>query len=338
MGDIVHFRVKGDPKKVEGSDVYDAISAWLERRPGNTKRSYLRIARAWTKFLGAEFDSKAASSLWKKATSTDAQRYMNQCKEVAAQPGRSARASIDGKVCNATLKYKANVMKSLYDCLIASELCTANPFARVAAEAKKYESGERRPHNKIPTPDVKKLLSFPVDGSIEARRDRAIMHLLLGAALRRSEIVSLQIGDVMTSPEGTVSVRLRMTKAQKLQVVALPDFVALEVCGYVDERRKEGAKDSDALFVNHYHAEPRRMSDMTVYKMFKRRCKDLGIVGDYTPHACRVTAITRLLDQGYSHRETQELSRHASVQMVERYDRKRTELDKSTSKKLSYDE
>lgn len=338
MGDIVHFRVRGESKKGEGSDVFDAISAWLEARPGNTKRSYLRIARAWSKFLGAEIDTKEASSRWKKAAYPDAQRYINECRNVAAQPGRSARNSIDGKVCNATLKYKANVLKSLYDCLIASDLCTANPFARIAAEVKKYESGERRPHNKIPTPDVKKLLTFSIEGSIEARRDRAIMHLLLGAALRRSEIVSLQLGDVMTSPEGTVSVRLRMTKAQKLQAVALPDFVALEVCGYIDERRKEGATDSDPLFVNHYHCGPRLMSDMTVYKMFKRRCKQLGIVGDYTPHACRVTAITRLLDQGYSHRETQELSRHSSVQMVERYDRKRTELDKSTSKKLSYDE
>jgi integrase len=55
-----------------------------------------------------------------------------------------------------------------------------------------------------------------------------------------------------------------------------------------------------------------------------------------TPHSARATAITRLLEQGFSHREVQEFSRHSSVLMVEKYDKRRFSLDESPGKKIFY--
>ncbi len=55
-----------------------------------------------------------------------------------------------------------------------------------------------------------------------------------------------------------------------------------------------------------------------------------------SPHSARATAITKLLDSGFSHRDVQEFSRHASVQMVEIYDKRRLQVDESPAKKLEF--
>jgi integrase len=162
------------------------------------------------------------------------------------------------------------------------------------------------------------------------------MHLFFGAALRRSEVIGLRVGDVLTSPEGTAYLRLVQTKSQKVQTVALPEWASPEVLALVDQRIGEGAKLDDELCVTYFERDRTQpLSDSTIYRIFKRYCKDLGLP-DISPHCARVTAITQLLDQGLPHREVQELSRHASVTMVERYDRRRVEIDNSASKKLKY--
>jgi site-specific recombinase XerD len=91
------------------------------------------------------------------------------------------------------------------------------------------------------------------------------------------------------------------------------------------------------MFVRYLHRGSEAMGEKYVYRLFKEYLKRFKLNPDYSPHCARVTAITQLLKQGMNHREVQELSRHASVAMVERYDRRRYEIEESPSKKLSYD-
>jgi integrase len=78
------------------------------------------------------------------------------------------------------------------------------------------------------------------------------------------------------------------------------------------------------------------MSESTLYRRFKEICVRVGLEGDFTPHCARATAITQLLNQGFSHRDIKEFSRHSSIQMVEQYDKRRTSIDDSIAKKLSF--
>ena len=55
-----------------------------------------------------------------------------------------------------------------------------------------------------------------------------------------------------------------------------------------------------------------------------------------SPHSARATAITKLLSDGFSHREVQEFSRHASIQMVEVYDKRRISIDDNPASDLDY--
>lgn len=64
-------------------------------------------------------------------------------------------------------------------------------------------------------------------------------------------------------------------------------------------------------------------STHTLYGSWVRALTRAGLdPRHYTPHSARATAITKLLADGVPHREVQEFSRHSSVRMVERYDKR----------------
>jgi integrase len=78
------------------------------------------------------------------------------------------------------------------------------------------------------------------------------------------------------------------------------------------------------------------MSDTGLYLLFKQYCMAAGAGMYVTPHSARATAITKLLSDGVPHRVVQEFSRHASIQMVEWYDKRRFDVEQSPAKGLVY--
>lgn len=310
------------------------LEAWLEARPPATKRHYLAYAKSWSEFLRVKLGSKNSCRAWRNATCVAAQAWANKKAKAPAQHGRSRSSSPDGKVALSTVAHACMVLKSCYDELISRGVVENNPFIKITRELKKHRPGGRRPHLAIPGDKVKALTDWEPRTS-EELRDLVLLKLLF-VALRRSEVASLRLADVCTTPKGVVYLVLRKTKSQQVQKLALPDWAAADVVRLCSARVLEGAQQGDALLVRH---EERRVVPLTgeyVYKVFRRHAERVGLGPEYSPHACRVTAITRLLDQGFSHREVIELSRHSSVQMVEKYDRKRVELDESVALKLKF--
>lgn len=309
-------------------NVHQAITRWLTLKPATTRRQYLSTAKAWSMYLGCALDEDRAGARWIKAKHVDALDYCNQ---MAARPAQDARY---GTISAGTVRHHAVILKSIYDELIAQGLTEVNPFIRVVGELKPQDQGHRRPHKRVPTDAVSKLLDW-TPRTEEEVQELAIMSLFFGAALRRGEVINIRIGDLSVTEQGTTVLTLIHTKAQRAQSVSLPDWAADYCRAWVDKRIAYGATSRDYLFVRYDRLGAHPLTDSTIYRMFKRICEEAGI-GDWTPHCARVTAITQLLDQGVDHRSVQELSRHASVQMVERYDRKRLDADNSASKKLQY--
>lgn len=318
------------------SPLRDILDSWLEFRPVNTRKQYQRILRRWSSYLGCDIDQPESLDVWTKATHRSAQRYVAKLQNNSAQSGRSQEASPDGKISASTIRYTAVVLKAAYDQLVIAGATNNNVWMRLAQDLKRHNTGQRRPHKLMPLEVVQMFLSFPVV-TVEDARDLACFHLLFGAALRRSEVVALRLSDVQYTQEGTCFLRLPKTKAGTIQLLPIAEWVAKPVEKIRQSRRSEGARDNDPLFVR-YLALGRRpaLCQQHVYRVFLRYLKHFGVKELYTPHCARVTAITRLLDQGVSHREVQELSRHSSVTMVERYDRKRLDINTSAATKLRY--
>jgi integrase len=241
---------------------------------------------------------------------------------------------LDATQSNATIHKKFAALRRMYRMLIASNCGIAeNPFEADKVPPPPKDAGRKRPTQMIDFDLVMEIISLP---------DRAILALLFGAGLRRGEVVTLRIGDVRRTSQGTTYLYLRHTKAKRDAEQAIPDWAAEAISVLIEDRRAQKASDGDYLFVGFTgragkSVTDKPMSDTGLYLVFKQYCMAAGAGAYVTPHSARATAITKLLSDGVPHRVVQEFSRHASIQRVEWYDKRRFDVEQSPAKGLSYE-
>ena len=341
------------------------MNAFLSMRSPNTRLTYAGIIREWCSFLGSEAGTPAGARKFLAATDLHAMAYKNTLeKKKGMQPrmkrsdsssdslvhtsdpriarGGQKKSGLESTLANATIAKKFAALRRMYRMCIGAGLAHENPFDSDKVPPPPKESGKKRPTEMIEFSVVKEILSLPDASTPKGLRDRALLAALFGGGLRRSEAVSLRIGDVRKSAQGTIFLRLRATKAKKDFDQAIPKWAAASVLALVEARKKEGASLGDFLFVGYRgqagkspSTEP--MSENGLYRIFKSYCIRAGAGNFVTPHSARATAITKLLNDGVPHREVQEFSRHASIQMVEVYDKRRIGVDQNPAKDLDYD-
>lgn len=337
------------------------LEAFLSLKSYNTQRTYRGIITEWCSFLGADAGSAEAASFILKATDLHAIAYRSwlekkpgqnprfssndksKLKSLSTERRQSRRDGLQSTLTNSTIAKKFAALRRIYRMLIASGLgISQNPFDTDRAPAPAAGSGQKRPTEMVAFDKVKAIIALPDISTSKGLRDRAALALLFGGGLRRSEVVALHLGDVKYSSQGTLFVHLRATKAKRDADQALPKWAATCVEELCAKRIEEGAQAADPLLVS-YRGKggkyPGRdaISDSGLYKLFKAYCAKAGAGDLVTPHSARATAITKLLSSGIPHREVQEFSRHASVQMVEVYDKRRIGVDANPAKDLDYD-
>jgi integrase/recombinase XerD len=348
-----------------GNELWLRITAFLSLKSANTQRTYAAVISEWCNFLGAEAGSEKAAKLLVKASDMAAvayraslekkegqkPRYMTssssqKSKIKAIQKQSFYKAKKDGMqstLANATIRKKIAALRRIYRMLVTADLgVRINPFDTDRIPPPSASSGQKRPTEMVDFKLVKKIISLPNEMTDKGLRDKALLAVLFGGGLRRSEAVNLRLNDVRISLHGTSFLNLRATKSKRDFDQALPRWSSDIVKKLVNNRRVQGAKDGDFLFISYRGkggAIPTHipLSDSGVYKLFKFYCLKAGAGNFVTPHSARATAITKLLEDGLSHREVQEFSRHASVQMVEVYDKRRISVDESAAKDLKYD-
>lgn len=147
-----------------------------------------------------------------------------------------------------------------------------------------------------------------------ALRDRVIVELLYASALRVSELVGLDLGDV---DDARRTVRV-MGKGAKERVVpfGIPAQRALDAYRQRGRPSIAAPRSGGALFLG---ARGARVSTRAVYSLVAGLLADLPGSGPSGPHALRHTAATHLLDGGADLRAVQELLGHASLGTTQIY-------------------
>ena len=165
-------------------------------------------------------------------------------------------------------------------------------------------------------------------------RDYAILRLLWGLALRRSEVVSLDVGDVDLDStciwilgKGK-SDRERMSISPKISV-ALGDWLKV----YNPQSNRQ------PLFVSLARNAKgiERLSDDYVYKLVRDVAKSVNVAKAMSPHKIRHSAITYALDKGADIREVRRLSRHAKIETLMIYDDNRSDMQGNITRLLDQD-
>ena len=350
----------------EDQRVWLRISAFLSLKSPATRVTYSGIVTEWCRFLGAEPGTKRSSTLLLTATDLHAIAYRKFLEtkpgekprfEASRSPAKSSvrdlsrtvkptrarkKDGLEATQSNATIAKKFAALRRIYRMLIASNLgITENPFEADRVPPPPKDAGRKRPTQMIDFELVMEIVELPDASTPKGIRDRAILAILFGGGLRRSEVVSLRIGDIRRTSSGTTYLYLRHTKAKRDAEQALPAWAAEYVWGLIKERKALGAGEGDYLFVGFTGragtaVTNKPMSDTGLYLLFKQYCSAAGAGAFATPHSARATAITKLLADGIPHREVQEFSRHSSIQMVEWYDKRRFDVEQSPAKGLSF--
>ena len=154
-------------------------------------------------------------------------------------------------------------------------------------------------------------------GNARAIRETAIIELLYGTGARISEVVFLNVGDVVKLDGGEVS-SLRLTgKGGKVRVVPLGSYARNALDQYLVRVRPQLVrKDRTALFLNDRGG---RLSRQSMWRSVSEAAIRANIETDVSPHSLRHSYATHLLDGGADVRVVQELLGHSSVTTTQIY-------------------
>ncbi|MFF2276610.1 tyrosine-type recombinase/integrase [Agromyces sp. NPDC058126] len=165
-------------------------------------------------------------------------------------------------------------------------------------------------------------------------RDVAIIELLYASALRVSELVGVDLGDVdrrrrtvrvvgkgskeRVVPYGAPAARAldRYLEAGRPAILAAVEAAAAKEASTAAPRSTRPAAERDACFLG---ARGARMGPRSVYALVARLLAEIPGSGPSGPHTFRHTAATHLLDGGADLRAVQEFLGHASLGTTQIY-------------------
>ncbi len=170
-------------------------------------------------------------------------------------------------------------------------------------------------------------MSEAMPDSLIGVRDRCLLLLGFAAAFRRSELVSLDVADVTTCPEGLV-LHLRRSKTDQEgegRKIGVPYGSNLATCPVraFTTWLEASAIEAGALFRpidRRGHMSDRRLSDRAVALVVKRSAERIGLdPAKYAGHSLRIGLATAAARAGASERSIMRQTGHRSVVMVRRY-------------------
>lgn len=205
-----------------------------------------------------------------------------------------------------------------------------------------HEKGEA-PERKAPTltADIRKMVAT-LDDDLADVRDRALLLLGFAGAMRRSELVALNFGDLQLTDDGFV-VRVRRSKTDqtgKGRKIGIPYGEHGATCPVraVLAWLERSGIDRGALFrkVNrHGQLEGTRLSDRSVAEVVKRTCKAAGLKpSKFSGHSLRAGLATSAAIAGVEERAIQEQTGHRSLKVLRTYIREGSLFRNNAAKKV----
>jgi integrase len=194
--------------------------------------------------------------------------------------------------------------------LIAPELAAG--ISRV----KSVKSTGIRVGNWLSLRQAQALLSAPDVATVKGLRDRAILAVLLGCGLRRSEVSALTFAHVQQRDGRWCIVDLK-GKHGRIRTMPMPTWVKVGIDAWT-----AAAGIADGYVFRHVNRADvvagERLGEKVVWQMLQRYAEAVGVPG-IAPHDLRRTCAKLCRAAGGELEQIQLLLGHASVQTTERY-------------------
>lgn len=174
-----------------------------------------------------------------------------------------------------------------------------------------------------------------VDGC-NAVRNRAMLIVGIGMALRASELVGLQVSDVVDNNSDVkqyVTIRAETAKFDKERTIRIGDGIQKTIADFINWKKEDGesVEPNAPLFVSQKGGSLTRIA---LFEIVKKIFDNAGI--DQSPHCLRKTGATiYYIESDYDLIATQQFLGHADPSTTRRYIGLTTEQLKEYSEKLS---
>lgn len=169
------------------------------------------------------------------------------------------------------------------------------------------------------------------DESPKGLRDAAILAVLIGCGLRRSEIVSLDLEQV-SSKEQSLTI---LGKGNKERLSFMPPATWVRLKAYLDEVRGDLP---GALFqrIRRFGVlTNERMTDQAIYHILGTRRLEAG-VASFAPHDLRRSFATMMFENGEDIVTVKDAMGHASVVTTQQYDKRPHDRLKKAAQTLRF--
>ena len=164
--------------------------------------------------------------------------------------------------------------------------------------------------------------------TIAGKRDRALLLLGFAAALRRSELVALDVAHIERQPEG-ILIRIARSKTDQEgagQFVAVPRGTKLKPIVALDAWLEAAGIISGPIFrpINKGgRVLPERLTDQSVALVIKRHATAAKLDPSlFAGHSLRAGFVTSALEDGADTLRVMDQTRHRSVETLRKYDRR----------------
>lgn len=284
------------------------IENFLAGKRPNTARCYRGAIAQLQKLLGTRDLTKA--------TPQDAARYLAWLKANGASDN--------------TIRNRCRALQSVYSYLLDIGVVRLNPVKAAKRTISWSQQIQVRPTQLIESDKIRDVLNrIPLNQ--RGIRDRAIIAVLFGGGLRRSEALPLTLGDIRVSEQPSY-LYLSRTKAGRARKQPMPQWAWAELIQLVTQRSNEGAGTDDPVFCFYYKNSSawRPLSEASFYRAYK------SYFGTGC-HSARATFATKLLELGYPDREVARAMGHATTNQVQVYDKRRKEVSNNVGALVSYE-
>ncbi|MEX1241145.1 MAG: tyrosine-type recombinase/integrase [Cyclobacteriaceae bacterium] len=209
----------------------------------------------------------------------------------------------------ASVNRKIACMRSFYKFLLAQEVITKNPMAKInVLKTKKRLPGF------VKEEDMVNLLdNHDFDDNFEGRRTRLILEIFYGTGIRLSELIDLKDQSIDLKNR-TIKVR---GKRNKERVIPFSSGLVLVINNYLDARNREVEMKGHGIFFVRGNGEP--CYPMMIYKVVKKYLSAFTSAEKRSPHVLRHTYATHLLNKGAELNAVKDLLGHTSLAATQVY-------------------
>lgn len=261
---------------------------------------------------------------------------INHPKEITANHFQVYRDSmIEEGLASATINRRLVCIRSFMKWSLACRMIDYNPLDSIKLPKVRTES----PTVAFDDQEVLKMLNAPDLSTLVGKTHRFIMVMLFQLGLRRSELIHIKYQDIVQD-RGHLILKVK-GKGDKERILPLNDFVVFEMKSYLNalaESKISLSKDDYLIQTRNNKNNKTAADGSTIFRIINRYAKKLGINKRVSPHSCRATVISHLLDtQKTPIRDVAIFAGHAIISTTERYDKRRKNLDSSAAYQVQFD-